>query len=139
MGGIDLMSQPKSAYQLDRRSKFRFYFRFFFNLFNVALVNSFIVYKKFENKDLIWYAWHRNWSLLSSAQNYFVLIIVHPSTPKLKDLSWYPYHICQFSWKQGNTVSSQIGKENRIFVTYPLCDVGLRLQKERNCFLQYHS
>ena len=138
MGGIDLMGQPKSAYQLDRRSKFRFCFRFFFNLFNVALVNSFIVYKKFENKDLIWYAWHRNWSLLSSAQNYFVLIIVHPSTPKLKDY-WYPYHICQFSWKQDDTVSSQTGKENRTFVTYPLCDVGLRLQKERNCFLHYHS
>ena len=96
MGGIDLMDQPKSAYQLDQRSKFRSYFRFFFNLFNVALVNSFIVYKKFENKDLIWYAWHRNWSLLSSAQNYFVLIIVHPSTPKLKDCPDIPIAFANF-------------------------------------------
>ena len=31
----------KSAYQLERRSKFRFYFRLFFDLFVVALVNSF--------------------------------------------------------------------------------------------------
>ena len=52
MGGVDLMDQLKSAYQLDRRSNFRFYLRLFFDLFDVALVNSFIVYKKLENKDL---------------------------------------------------------------------------------------
>ena len=52
MSGVDLMDQLKSAYQLDQRSKFRFYLRLFCNLFDVALVNSFIVYKKLENKDL---------------------------------------------------------------------------------------
>ena len=52
MGGVDLMGQLKSAYQLDRRSQFRLYLRLFFDLFDVAIVNSFIVYKKFENKDL---------------------------------------------------------------------------------------
>ena len=51
MGGVDLMDQLKSAYQHDRRSKFRFYLCLFFGLFDVALVNSF-VYKKLENKDL---------------------------------------------------------------------------------------
>ena len=30
MGGVDLMDQRKSAYQLDRKSKFRFYLRLFF-------------------------------------------------------------------------------------------------------------
>ena len=52
MGGVDLMDQLKSAYQLDRRLKFLFYLPLFFDLFNIALVNSFIVYKKLENKDL---------------------------------------------------------------------------------------
>ena len=52
MGGVDLMDQQKSAYQLDRRSKFRFYYHLFIDLFDVALVNSFIVYKKLEDKDL---------------------------------------------------------------------------------------
>ena len=37
------------------------------------------------------------------------------------------------------TVCSQAGKESRTFVTCSLCDVALCLQKERNCFLQYHS
>ena len=52
MGKVDLMDQLKSVYQLVRRSKFQFYLRIFFNLFDVALVNSFIVSKKLENKDL---------------------------------------------------------------------------------------
>ena len=52
MGAVDFMDQLKSAYQLDRRSKFRFDLRLFFDLFNVALVNSFIMYKKLENKYL---------------------------------------------------------------------------------------
>ena len=52
MDGVDFKDQLKSAYQLDRRSKFRFYLRLFFDLFDVALVNSFIVYKKLENNDL---------------------------------------------------------------------------------------
>ena len=47
IGLVDLMDQLKSAYQLDRRSKFPFYLRFFFDMFNF-----FIVYKKLENKDL---------------------------------------------------------------------------------------
>ena len=46
------MDQLRSAYQFDRRSKFRFYLRLFLDLFDVALVNSFIVHKKLENKDL---------------------------------------------------------------------------------------
>ena len=52
MGGFDLMNQLNSAYQLDRRSKFQFYLCLFFDLFDVALVNPFIVYQKLENKDL---------------------------------------------------------------------------------------
>ena len=52
MDGVGLMDQQKSAYQLDRRSKFRFNLCLFFDLFDVALVNSYIVYKKLGNKDL---------------------------------------------------------------------------------------
>ena len=50
MGGVDLMDQLKSAYQLDQRSRFRFYLCLFFYLFDVALVISFLVYK--DNKEL---------------------------------------------------------------------------------------
>ena len=53
MGGVDLMYQLKSSYQLNRRSKFRFYLRLFFDLLNVAYVNAFISNKKLENTELI--------------------------------------------------------------------------------------
>ena len=43
MGGVNLMDQLKSAYQFDRRSKFRFYLRLFFGLFDVALVTLYRV------------------------------------------------------------------------------------------------
>ena len=42
-----------SCSQLDRRAKLRFYPCLLFDLFDVSLVNSFIVYKKLNNKDLI--------------------------------------------------------------------------------------
>ena len=52
IGGVDLMDQLKSGHKLDQRSKFRFYLHLFFDMFDAALVNSFIVYKKLDNKDL---------------------------------------------------------------------------------------
>ena len=47
------MDQLKFAFQLGRRSKFRFYLRLFFDLRDVACVNAFLVYKKLENTELI--------------------------------------------------------------------------------------
>ena len=52
MDGVDLMGQLQSAYRLDRRSQFRFYLRLFFDLFDVACVNYYIIYKTLENKEL---------------------------------------------------------------------------------------
>ena len=51
MSGADLMDQLKSAYKLDWRSSFDF-ICLSFDLFNVALFNSFVVYKKLEKKDI---------------------------------------------------------------------------------------
>ena len=45
MGGVDIMDQKAAAYRLDRKSKFRFYLRIFFDLMDVALVNSFISFE----------------------------------------------------------------------------------------------
>ena len=44
MGGVDLMDQRTAAYQLDRKSSVRFYLRIFFDLLDIACVNSFLVY-----------------------------------------------------------------------------------------------
>ena len=49
MGGVDLSDQMKVIYEVDRRSKFRFYFRVFFDFLDIAVVNSKIVYNKIES------------------------------------------------------------------------------------------
>ena len=46
MGGVDLCDQYAVAYHLDRRSKFRFYLHISFDLMDVAMVSSFIIFHK---------------------------------------------------------------------------------------------
>ena len=144
MDGVDLMDQLKSAYQLDRRLKFQFYLRLFFDLFDVALVNSFIVYKKLENKDLtlkefkICIALKLIASFVSqklSCPNYCPSKHTKAQRPGPILSSHLPVFL---ETRRRCTVFSQAGKENRTSVTCSLSDVALCLQKERNCFL-YHS
>ena len=145
MGGIDLMDQLKSAYQLDRRLKFGFCFRFFFYLFDVALVDSFIVYKKLENKDLTLKEF-KICIALKLISSFVCRKLSCPShrpskrTKAQRPSPIPPLHLLIFlETRRRCTVCSQAGKENRTFVTCSLCDVALCIQKERNCFLQYHS
>ena len=51
MGGVDLMDQRNAAYRLDRQSSVRFYSRIFFDLKDIACVNSYLIYNmKHPNK-----------------------------------------------------------------------------------------
>ena len=49
MGGVGIIDRKTAAYPLDRKSKFRFYLRMLFNLIDIAIVNSHIVYTKLGN------------------------------------------------------------------------------------------
>ena len=125
------------------RSKFRFYLRLFFDLFDVALVNSVIVYKKLENKNLKDFKICIALKLIFSFVSQRLSCLNHrPSkhTKAQRPSPIPPSHLPIFletRWRC--IVCSQAGKGNRTFVTSSLCDVALCLQKERNCFLQYHS
>ena len=51
MDGVDLMDQRTAAYCLDRKSFVRFYLRIFFDLMDIACVNSYLIYNmKHPNK-----------------------------------------------------------------------------------------
>ena len=51
MGGVDLMDQRTAAYRLDRKSSVRFYLRIFFDLMDIACVNSYLIHNmKHPNK-----------------------------------------------------------------------------------------
>ena len=144
MGGVDMMDQLKPAYQLDQKSMFRFYLRLFFDLFDVALVNSFIVYKKLENKDLIL----KEFKIYIALK--FIALFVsqklscpnhRPSkrTKTQRPGQIPPSHLPFFlETSLRCTVCSQGGKENRTFVTCSRCEASICLQKERNCFLLCH-
>ena len=145
MDGVLLMDQPKSVYQPDRRSKFRFYFRLFFHLFDVALVKSFIVYKKLESEDLTL----KEFKICIALKLIASFVRRKLSCPKHRPSKRTkaqrsgpipPLHLSIFlETRRRCTVCSQAGKDNRTFATCSLYDVALCLQKERNCFLQYHS
>ena len=49
IGGVDVVDQKTAAYWLDCKSKFRFYLRMFFDLIDIAIVHSHIVYTDLGN------------------------------------------------------------------------------------------
>ena len=53
MGGVDIMNHKTAAYRLDCKSKYRFYLTMFFDLIDVALVKSHLVYAKLGNRHII--------------------------------------------------------------------------------------
>ena len=44
MGGVDIMDQGSATYRLNWKSSVRFYLRIFFDLMDVACVNSYAIY-----------------------------------------------------------------------------------------------
>ena len=52
MSGVDLMDQHTAAYRLDRKSSVRFYFRIFFDLMDIACVNSYLIYNMKHTNNL---------------------------------------------------------------------------------------
>ena len=51
--GVYYMDQRTAAYQLDCKLSVRFYMRIFFDLLDIACVNSFLVYNMSHPKQLI--------------------------------------------------------------------------------------
>ena len=49
MGGADVIDQKMTSYRLDRKRKFRFYLRMFFDLIDIVIENSSTVYTKLGN------------------------------------------------------------------------------------------
>ena len=53
MGGVDLLDQKTAAYKLDCKSSGRrYYLRLFFDLMDISVVNSHIIYKELNPKGM---------------------------------------------------------------------------------------
>ena len=52
VGSVDLLDQRTAAYMLDRKSCGRYYLRLFFDLMDIAVANSHVVYKALYPKNM---------------------------------------------------------------------------------------
>ena len=136
MGGIDLMDQQTAAYQLDRKSSVRFCLRIFFDLLDIACVNSFLVYNTKHPKQLIFLdckiviaknliRWHQ------SRQRDVPLS--RPSKRKITSVASNEHgdHLPELQPTQKRcTYFSKEGNENRTFIVCLACDIPLCLVKD---------
>ena len=144
MGGVDLCDQYTAAHHLDRRSKFRFYLRKFFDLMDVALVTNLIIYEKLHPNALSFL----NFKLVISESligSFTTRTREFPSnrptkrrlTQVVTNESQSHFSECQQTCQRCAYCSIR-GIENRTFVMCIICDIPLCLQKEGNCFLLHH-
>ena len=144
MSGVDVIDQETAAYWLDCKSKFRFYLRMFFDLIDIAIVNSHIVYTKLRNSiSLLDFKIVVSKSLIetySNRQRSFPL----SRTSKRKALGSslpkeIPTHMPEFNEKRmWCNFCKDEGADHKKFVSCPTCGLYLCWTKERNCFLKHH-
>ena len=143
MGGVDLLDQRKSYYEVDRKSKFRFYLRIFFDLMDVACVNAFIIYnERFPNKlSLLQFKRCVADGLtrhFSSRKRKFPGVR-HVETATLRPTG----NICHmpiFQDSRHRCVNcKKLKLDHKTSVLCSTCNISLCLVKERNCFREFHS
>ena len=138
------MDQRTATCSLDRKSYVRFYFRIFFNLMDIACVNSYFIYnmkhhnklslldcKIFFTKNLIQYHQGRNRAVPMS----------RPSKRKnqLESIDNHGGHLPDYqTMRKRWAYCAMEGKKNRTFVICLACNIPLCLVKERDCF-EKHS
>ena len=142
-GGVDLMDQHTAAYRLDGKSSVRFYLHIFFDLMDIACVNSYITYKMkhpnhlsvlyfeiFVAKNLVQYHQGRKRIVPMSRQP------KRKNQPELIDN--HGGHLPDYqTMRKRCAYCAMKGKENRTFVICSACNIPIYLVKERNCFQKH--
>ena len=144
MGGVDLKDQRIVTYRLDRKSSVGFYLHIFFDLMDIACVNSCLIYNmKHPNKlslhdykivvakNLIQYHQGRKRAVPMSRPS------KRKNLPESIDNHGGHLPDYQTMGKQCAHCAMK-GKENRTFVICLACNIPICLVKERNCFQKHH-
>ena len=144
MGEVDLNDQMKVTYEFDRRSKFCFYLRVFFDFLDIAVVNSNIVYNKIASTPSMILLDFR----YSIAQNMIwkfsgrkrAVPLSRPSKRSRGQSFDVVDHLPDFASSRVHCALCSSKKvENRTYVCCTSCNIALCLQKDCNCFQQYHT
>ena len=144
LAGVDLMDQHATVHRLDRKSSVRFYLRIFFDLMDIAYVNSYLIYNmKHTNKlSLLYYK-------IVVAKNPIQyrhgrersVPMSRPSKRKKQpeSIDNHGGHLPDYQTMRKQCSYCAIeGKENRTFVICLACTIPLFLVKEKNCSQKHH-
>ena len=142
--GVDLSDQIKVIYEVDRRSKFRFYLRVFFDFLDIAVVNSKIVYNKIESAPSLSSLDFRYSIAQTMIQKFSsrkrAVLLSRPSKRSRGPSFDIVDHLLDFAPSRVRCAfSSSKNVKSRTYVLCITCNIALCLQKDRNCFQQYHT
>ena len=134
----------KVTYEVDCRSKFRFYLRVFFNFLNIAVVNSKIVYNKIESAPSLSSPDFR-YSIAQTMIRKFssrkrAVPLSRPSKRSRGPSFDIVDHLPGLAPSRVRCAfCSSKNVESQTYVHCITCNIALCLQKNRNCFQQYHT
>lgn len=150
MGGVDIMDQKKVCYEVDRKAKIKYYLRLFFDLLDIAMNNSYIIYCKLHEAKRV------EGTLLSSLEFRQVVArsLIGSFSSRQRGLSSVvmtnkrititqkrgtPSHVMTKVNNRKRCVQCAKSRvENRTNNTCSTCNVHLCYTSERNCFIEYH-
>ena len=144
MGGVNLSDQRKVTYEVDCRSKFRFYLRVFFDFLDIAVVNSKIVYNKIQSAPSLSsldFRYSIAQIIIRKFSNRNRAVLLSRPSKRSRGLSFdIVHHLLDFAPSRVRCAfcSSKNG-ESRTYVRCITCNIALCLQKDRNCFQHYHT
>ena len=144
MGGVDLSDQMKVTYEVDRRSKFRIYLQVFFDFLDITVVNTKIVYNKIESASSLSSLDFRHSITQTMIRNFSsrkrTVLLSSPSKRSRSPSFDIVDHLPDFAPSRVSCAFfSSKNVESRTYVRIITCNIALCLQKDRNCFQQYHT
>ena len=143
MGGVDINDRMKSTHEQDRRGR-RYYLRLAFDMLDQLMVNSRIVFNTLNTENQL------------NAKEYQLAIargIVSGFTSRSRNASAAPIKVKQsisskvvvvdhmpiFGSRERCKYCAKIGKDLKSFIRCSTCNIALCLNKDRNCFQEYHQ
>lgn len=150
MGGVDLMDQRKACYEVDRKAKIKYYLRLFFDILDIAMNNSYLVYVKLHEKHrvegpLLSSLEYRQHVARSLINNFTCRQRSRPTLVSSKKLRIgekrnLPAHNMEKAEKLKRCVNCAKRRiENRTHNKCVMCNVHLCFTSKRNCFVEYHN
>ncbi|CAG5009983.1 unnamed protein product [Parnassius apollo] len=150
MRGVDLMDQKKVYYEVDRKAKIKYYLRLFFDLLDIAMNNSYVIYcklheaKRIEGTLLTSLEFRQvvARSLIgsfSSRQGSLSSVVMTKKQISYTQKRGTPSHVMVKVSKRKRCVQCAKSRiENRTNNTCSTCNVHLCFTTDRNCFVEYH-